>query len=178
MKQLQLQFKNPREAQPLPSQWQLLQEFDYDNRTGLLYRKNKKTNIFRPAGTIHNANGYKTHRTDCNGKIRHTSRIIYKMHTGEEPPIVDHIDGNSLNNRLENLRAANYSTNQFNAALRKDNPFGIKNVRWNKRSKKWIVRIYANRKLVVLAYTDDLELAELVAIEGRDKYHGQYARHQ
>jgi len=176
MKQLELQFKNPREAQPLPSQWQLLQEFDYDNRTGLLYRKNKKTNIFRPAGTINPTTGRR--ELTLNLKRYMQYRIIFKMHTGEEPPIVDHIDGNPLNNRLENLRAANYSTNQFNAVLRRDNPFGIKNVYWHKAAKKWHIRIRANKKIVVSVFTDDLELAELVAIEGRDKYHGQYARHR
>lgn len=33
------------------------------------------------------------------------SRIIWKMATGEDPKgVIDHIDGNPLNNRLENLQ--------------------------------------------------------------------------
>jgi hypothetical protein len=175
MTQLVSKLKKSKEAQPLPSQWQLLQEFDYDNRTGLLYRKNKKTNIFRPAGTINPTTGRYELRLNLKRYIQ--SRIIYKMHTGEEPPIVDHIDGNKINNRFENLRAATRSQNQHNRKTNL-NTNAYKNISWHKAAKKWHIQIRANNKTVVSVLTEDLELAKLVAIEGRDKYHGQYARHQ
>lgn len=41
---------------------------------------------------------------------RLVSRIIWKMFTGEEPQIVEHIS-NSHVNRISNLRAATYSEN-------------------------------------------------------------------
>jgi hypothetical protein len=175
MNQLELKLKNSIKAQPLPSQWQLFQEFEYDNRTGLLYRKNIK-NIFRPAGFLHKS--INRHITKYKYHNYLNSRIIFKMHTGLEPPIVDHIDGNPHNNRLENLRAATRSQNNLNRRVGTNNKKGIKNVHWHKAMKKWHIQIRANRKLVVSVFTDDLELAELVAIEGRDKYHGQYARHR
>jgi len=42
--------------------------------------------------------------------------------------IIDHIDGNSLNNRKENLRAVSHSANLHNTQLHKHNTSGTKGV--------------------------------------------------
>lgn len=49
------------------------------------------------------------------GKNMAVHRVIYWMHTGEWPEVVDHIDGNILNNSIENLRAATASSNMMNS---------------------------------------------------------------
>ena len=54
------------------------------------------------------------------------------------PNIVDHIDGNSSNNCIENLRDANKAQNGWNSKLNKNNSSGIRGVSWNKQTKKWI----------------------------------------
>ena len=104
-------------------------------------------------------------------------RVIFMMHYGYVPDQIDHIDGNRSNNRIENLRPATHSQNAQNAKTRKDNLFGIKNVSFSKRTNKWKVRIQANKKRLFIGAFDNLELAELVAMEARDKYHGQYAKY-
>lgn len=47
-----------------------------------------------------------------------------------------------------------------------------------KKNKKWNVTLAANNKSMYFGSFDDLELAELVAIEARDKYHGKFACHE
>jgi hypothetical protein len=93
------------------------------------------------------------------------------------PEFLDHIDGNTFNNCIENLRPATISQNNCNQVIRKDNTSGIKGVSWCKTWKKWKVRVQINRKRISFGYFKNLELAELVAIEARNKFHGNFAKH-
>jgi hypothetical protein len=76
------------------------------------------------------------------------------------------------------LRPATYPENNRNARIRKDNSSGCKNVCWRKDRKKWVVGIRINGKRINFGFFDDLELADLVAHEARDKYHKDFARHK
>ena len=105
------------------------------------------------------------------------SRLVFLLHHGYMPEIVDHIDGNPENNKIENLRVANKSTNGMNKKLRCDSKTGIKNVSWYKRANKWQVSLSVNKRRKTIGYFKDLELADLVAQEARNLYHGQFARH-
>jgi hypothetical protein len=105
-------------------------------------------------------------------------RIVFLMFNGYMPTEVDHDDGNPTNNRIENLRPANRSEQCCNTKLRKDNTTGIKGVYWDKARDKWIVSINKNKETVYRARFDDIELAELVAIEARHKFHKEFARWQ
>jgi hypothetical protein len=64
-----------------------------------------------------------------------------------------------------------------NRKLFKNNTSGCKGVYWNKRNRKWQVSVGVSKKQKHIGYFDDLELAELVALEARDKYHGNFAKH-
>jgi hypothetical protein len=103
-------------------------------------------------------------------------RLIWEWHYGSIPEgyIIDHIDGNSLNNKIENLRMATDSQNQHNSKKPKNNTSGIKGVSPSRG--KWKVTIYLNDKGYFFGRFDDLELAELIADEARIKLHGRYAR--
>jgi hypothetical protein len=67
-------------------------------------------------------------------------------------------------------------TNNMNKGAQANSKSGIKNVCWSNQNQKWWVQVTAYGKKVVSKMFDDLELAELVAIEARDKYHGAFAR--
>lgn len=113
------------------------------------------------------------------GKQRYSNhRLVFLMHHGYLPKFVDHIDGNRSNNRIENLRSASRQQNNCNAQIRSDNTSGIKGVSWHKKTGKWTVRVQTNKTRKWLGLFDDLELAQLVAIEARDKYHKEFARNE
>lgn len=67
------------------------------------------------------------------------SRMLNRDLSSEEE--VDHINGNGLDNRRNNLRLATKAQNQQNASKRKDNTSGYKGVTWHKASGKWYARI-------------------------------------
>jgi hypothetical protein len=148
----------------------LLKElFDYKDGN-LFWKKTKKqiTNI-EPIGYV---------RVCLNKKQYKAHRVIFLMHHGYLPECIDHIDGNKLNNKIENLRPATRQQNGQNSVMRKNNKSGAKGVCWSKSANKWRVQINVNKEKKYFGVYEDLELAELVAIEARNKYHNNFARHK
>ena len=154
---------------------QLNQLFTYKN--GQLFYKKPTSFRFKNGDLAGYLSPKKYWKIGINGKVYRLHRIIFLMHHGFLPEIVDHADGNTLNNCIENLRPANSSKNQLNMKLKIDNKSGSKNVHWNKQRNKWTVMIRVDKKQKYIGLFEDLELAELVATEARDKYHKEFARH-
>lgn len=82
---------------------------------------------------------YKNGRTEA--ILMH--RVILNARDGE---LVDHINGNKLDNRKENLRIANQAQNMRNCGIRATNTSGYKGVRFHKASKKWKAEITKDYK--------------------------------
>lgn len=113
-------------------------------------------------------------QTSYKGRTYYVHRIIYLMHTGHMPEMVDHINTIRTDNRIDNLRAATRSQNNANAKIRKDNSSGIKGVAMHKG--KWRARITVNKKQIHLGYFDTAEEAERCVDMARKTHHGQFAR--
>jgi hypothetical protein len=146
-------------------------------KDGNLYWKSKfskysSIKIGQEAGYI-DTEGYK--RTKINKKLYGNHQLIYLMFYGFIPLQIDHANQNKLDNTIENLRIVTKSQNQHNKTIQKNNTSGVKGVSWYKRLKKWQVQIMVNKKPLHFGHFADLELAELVAIEARSKYHGKFA---
>jgi hypothetical protein len=78
--------------------------------------------------------------------------------------VIDHIDGNKLNNSVNNLRITNQSGNQHN---RKN----VKGYCFHKRSQKYQALIRINNKLIHLGSYETEEEAKEAYLEGKRKYH-------
>ena len=99
------------------------------------------------------------------------------MFHGSLPDHIDHIDGNRLNNRIENLRSASKVENGQNAKLSKANKSGFKGVSWYKASSKWAAECWVNKKKHYLGYFDTIEQATFAVKSFREQNHGLFARH-
>lgn len=92
--------------------------------------------------------------------------------------VVDHINGNGLDNRKENLRICTTSQNLMNRGKSLVNTSGYKGVyrSSNKNSlNKWRARIILNKKSINLGYYETREMAAIAYNEGALKYHKEFA---
>ena len=155
---------------PLPTIEYLNECFIYNHDTGqLIWRE-------RPEGHFNKAHGWRVFNTQFAGTIagsvnhngyRHIGvlgviyiahRLIYSMFNDVDSmqAQIDHIDGNGLNNRLNNLRLVTPLENMQNQKRRKTNTSGVTGVTWLKPSQKWRAQIRADGKQKQLGLFDNL----------------------
>jgi hypothetical protein len=133
----------------------------------------RKTKVGDKAGRK-KSNGYCEVRID--GRLHGTHRIIFMMFHGHIPKVVDHIDGNPSNNRIENLREATYAQNMMNSKLPKNNTSGFKGIYFCARTKKWVAQCWTNNKKTKLGYFSDIQDAAKAVSEYRNSNHKEFAR--
>ena len=93
---------------------------------------------------------------------------------------IDHINGNTLDNRRENLRFANRSQQAMNQKIRSDNTSGYRGVSYDNdlydRKKRWVVEIHANGKKHRLGRYSTAEEAARVYDRVAIELHGDFSR--
>lgn len=101
-------------------------------------------------------------------------RVITNCPVGME---VDHIDGNRLNNRRENLRICTRAQNAKNKKFyAKYSTTGFKGVVWRPEMKKYMVSIRHNGPKKHIGYFNDLIEAALAYNKVALELHGEFAR--
>ena len=120
--------------------------FGYDKKTGMLSKKiapaprNGKIGIIDRSGAKGSDRFYL--RVCLGGKRLYAHRLIWVIVTGEQPEDIDHIDGDGLNNKWDNLRSVSHSMNGRNQKLPGNNTSGTAGV--------FIERTQANGELELL----------------------------
>jgi hypothetical protein len=126
--------------------------FIYNNEGNFIW---KKTSKYRPdllntiAGYLDKKMNY--YKVELKHKSFYLHRLIWLYHNKTFPILeLDHIDGNTTNNRIENLREVNRNQNLQNITVTKKSKSGIKGVYFLESSKKWICDIGVNNKTIHL----------------------------
>lgn len=89
---------------------------------------------------------------------------------------VDHVNGNGLDNRRENLRFATTAENVRSSARASNNTSGFKGVSWHKHDRKWEANITFNGKRRYLgSFTCPIEAAKVYDAAAREQF-GDFAR--
>lgn len=147
----------------------------YDPATGeLRWRVDRCAQI--KAGDIagtRNAAGYIS--VNCLGRRYLAHRLIWLIWHGEEPPpVVDHIDCDGTNNRIENLRAADKSKNSANSLKPPRAKTGIRGV--TKRYHRWHANIRCGDQRHYLGSFPTAHAAKSAYEAAKVRLFGEFAR--
>lgn len=101
--------------------------------------------------------------------------IAWEMTHGPIPEgfVIDHIDRNPFNNRIQNLRLATISQNAMNASKHKPNRSGVKGVSMEYGKYRAVIR--KNYKAISLGTFATLEEAAEARRIGEIQFHGNFA---
>ena len=135
---------------------------------------NRKNLINKEAGCF-NKDGYVVICLKQKSYMAH--KLIYAMFYGVTDVMIDHIDGNRCNNRIENLRQATYSQNLFNTKIYKNNKIGVKGISYVPKISKYVARCQTNGRSKYLGAFDSLNEAQEILKKYRLQSHGEYANH-
>lgn len=111
------------------------------------------------------------------GKKTHCFYLHRLLTNAQKDEYVDHINGNSLDNCLSNLRICTNAQNVRNSKKRRNNKSGYKGVYFNSQLRKpWVARITFNYKGIHIGnYETPLE-AGVAYNSAAKKYFGEFAR--
>jgi hypothetical protein len=107
-----------------------------------------------------------------------TNRLIF-MHNDImplDPPFSpDHINRDTLDNRLSNLRPATPEQQAVNRGPMKHNSSGYRGVSYFKHQERWTANLHHKGKRVFFKYTNTPEEAARFYDAAAIKYHGEFA---
>jgi hypothetical protein len=148
---------------------ELLSRYTYDKDKGYLLKLNGNV-----AGTKNSA-GYLV--VTINSKTYLVHRLIYLLHNPDfnQKLTVDHLNGNTMDNRIENLQAKTHKNNLRNQRIRVTNKSGCMGVRKYSLT-KWRTEIRINGKTKHIGMYDTFEEA-VAARRKAEKLHGFHPNH-
>lgn len=160
--------------------------FRYEPKTGLLFYK-EKINILKEIGEqVGNKTSKSTGNQQTsylkfgyNNKEYSVHRLCFIIHNNcyiGKDLMIDHVDGNGLNNKPKNLRVVSNAENCKNRARYKSNSTGVSGVHMQRGKYRAEVRTKGERHR--LGYFETLEEAEIAVIAKRkelgfNKNHGR-----
>ena len=128
-----------------------------------------------PAGA-RRKDGYATVWWD--GVALKVHRIVWKVHFGEDPMMIDHINGDKSDNRISNLRSVEHGVNMRNKSLYASNKSGFPGVEFHGRDNVWVAKIGSHRKQVHLGSfpTKEEAIACKIGAQVMLDYHANHGR--
>lgn len=149
----------------------------YDPETGRLFwrkKPSKRVVVGAPAG-FPTATGHL--RIEIAGHRYWVHHIAWLFGHGEWPPdIVDHMDSNPRNNRIDNLRIADASKNMQNSKIYCTNASSFKGVSFCSQTRKWRAVITKDGRYHNLGRFASAEAAHAAYLRATDKMFGEFAR--
>lgn len=122
---------------------------------------------------------YRELRAD--GKTVKAHRLAWRLYYGKWPTeIIDHINGNGLDNSIKNLRQVDKFDSAKNKPIQRNNSSGFVGVNFHKKSGKWVAKISDMGKRVHIGYFNCVHEADKARKEKEIElsYHKNHGRGQ
>ena len=128
----------------MQEEFRIIKDYENYSISNLGNVKNNKTGLILKQHL--NTKGYK--KVSLNNKTKEVHRLVGLafIENPENKKCIDHIDTDTNNNNISNLRWSTSGENSCNASISKRNTSGIKGLNWCKKSNKWRSRIYYKGK--------------------------------
>lgn len=160
---------------PTPSQARLKELFSYDEKTGLFTRK--VATARKKAGAVVKPMRPSLYHGICvDGKTYPAHRLVWKYMTGQEPDVIDHINGIGRDNRFVNLRSVTAMRNAWNRTRETDNPSGAVGVIPCAGGTLWRARIKTKDRLIFIGPFKTVAEATAARDQLLPLYRGEYHR--
>lgn len=153
----------------LPTQERLKELFTYNNDGSLNWKiKPCRRMVSKEQAGHKNQRGYLQIKIDYVQYQQH--RVIWKLHYGTEPALIDHINGNKADNRIENLRSVTDKQNQQNKRCK-----GYVDKSSEGRKKPYAAQIKVDGKQITLGHFACPLMAHLEYQKAHVKYFKEYS---
>lgn len=113
---------------PLEKITQSLVKETFLYKDGFLYWKRPKARWVKVGDKVGHTRKDNYVVTRVFGRTYLIHRLVWFYHYGVWPELIDHIDRNPQNNKIENLRVSNKIYNSYNSGLPKNNTSGIRGI--------------------------------------------------
>jgi hypothetical protein len=133
------------------------------------YEKVMQKGPWRRHGTTGNI--YFSHAYGYKPEFIYLHRMLIDAPRGK---LVDHVNGDTLDNRKENLRVCTKSENSRNQKGRAVS--GLKGAYFHKKNQKWHSSIRVGTKTINLGYFDTAEEAHRAYCKAAKEHYGEFAR--
>lgn len=144
-------------------------DYDFINQFKWWSQKDKR---------INRTSVYTQVTTGKNENRKYVRFLLHHLLLGKPPEgmVVDHINGNPLDNRRNNLRICSSSQNNMNRKISIRNKSGYKGVSWSQSTNKWKAKITVNKKCLTIGYFENKIEAKKAYDEAGKKYFGEFFR--
>lgn len=154
------------------TQEELKHLLEYDPATGMWQWKVRRSSQCKVGWFLGNLSKRKTYDINLNHKLYKSHQLAYLYVYGFIPKEIDHLNGNPLDNRIENLRAVSHLQNMQNitkpTVRNKTGFLGVV-----KQKDKYLAYIKANNVNYYLGSFNTPDLAHDAYLKGKEKYHSQ-----
>lgn len=163
------------------TQERLKQHCTYDPETGIFIAlTNRCNNRYKKGdvlGTVSGSVGNQYLKAIIDGTSYGLHRLAWLYVHGVLPEKIDHINLDTMNNCISNLRPANNSQNGANRRKPSNNRSGVKGVSFRTGRGCWEANVIVDGVRKFRKNFKTLEEAEIAVMAAREQLHGEFANH-